>query len=233
MQAVSSSSVYILCIEVAQSVTSLAVSRNEECISIKDVLETNKAADKIHLLTAQVLKEAGISFKDLQAVAISAGPGSYTGLRIAASAAKGYCYTLDIPLIAVPTLQAMTAGLQDRYHQRAFDVFVPMIDARREEVYTCFYNDTLEEIQFFSSLVLEATSAQLFDSDKRYVVFGSGAAKSGKYIAAENITIEEGFIPCAKDICRLAYSRFISQAFEDTAYFEPNYAKAFYSTQNK
>lgn len=233
MQAVALLPVYIICLEVAQSVTSVAVCRNEQCISIKNVLEPNKAADKIHLLTAEVLKEAGISFKDLQAVAISAGPGSYTGLRIAASAAKGYCYSLDIPLIAVPTLQAMTAGIQNRHCQTAFDIFVPMIDARREEVYTSFYDRALGVTQEFSSLVLDATSEQLFLSDKTYVLFGSGAAKSRKYIDTDNITIIEEFIPSAEDMCCLAYSRFRNQTFEDTAYFEPNYAKAFYTQQNK
>lgn len=233
MQAASSSPVYILCIEVAQSVTSLAVCRNGECISIKEVLEINKAADKIHLLTGEVLSAAGISFNDLHAVAISAGPGSYTGLRIASSAAKGYCFVLDIPLIAVPTLQAMTAGIQNRYHQNAFDVFVPMIDARREEVYTSFYNSGLHITQAFSSLVLDATSLQLFPPDKTYVLFGSGAAKSRKYVEAVHIHIIEAFIPSAEDMCQLAYSRFNAGLFEDTAYFEPNYAKAFYTPQNK
>jgi len=225
------SPVYILCIEVAQSVTSLAVSKNGECISIREVLETNKAADKIHLLTAEVLSAVGLSFNDLHAVAISSGPGSYTGLRIAASAAKGYCFALDIPLIAVPTLPAMTVGIQNRYQQTAFDVFVPMIDARREEVYTSFYNSGLDCIQEFSSLVLDAASIHLFPPDKTYLLFGSGAAKSNKHVEAGHIHVFDEFVPSAKDICQLAYSGFTARKFEDTAYFEPNYAKAFYTTQ--
>ena len=98
--------VYILCIETANAVTSVAISKDGQCIALKEVQESNKAADTLHVLLDTLMTDSGISFSDLNAISISAGPGSYTGLRIAAAAAKGYCYSLDIPLIPVSTLEA-------------------------------------------------------------------------------------------------------------------------------
>lgn len=224
---------YILCIETANAVTSAAISKNGECLVVKEVLESNKAADKLHVLIADLLAAAGLSFADLNAVAISAGPGSYTGLRIATAAAKGYCFSLDIPLISISTLEAMVEGIQTRYNQLGFDEYVPMIDARRMEVFTSFYTKEKELVKAFISLILDDTFEDLLDKKRKYLIFGNGAEKTKELIKTDNISFITGFIPSAQDLCYMAYSRFLDSKFENTAYFEPHYSKAFFSTQNK
>ena len=222
---------YILCIETANAVTSAAISKNGECLVVKEVLESNKAADKLHVLIADLLAAAGLSFADLNAVAISAGPGSYTGLRIAAAAAKGYCFSLDIPLISISTLEAMVEGIQTRYNQLGFDEYVPMIDARRMEVFTSFYTKEKELLKAFTSLILDDTFENLLDKNRKYMLFGNGAEKATDILKNDKATLFSGFIPSAQDLCSMAYARFLDKIFEDVAYFEPHYLKAFFSTQ--
>ncbi len=222
---------YILCIETANAVTSAAISKNGECLAVKEVLESNKAADKLHILIADLLATAGLSFADLNAVAISAGPGSYTGLRIAAAAAKGYCFSLNIPLISISTLEAMVEGIQTRYNQLGFDEYVPMIDARRMEVFTSFYTKDKELVKAFTSLILDDTFVDLLDINRKYLLFGNGAKKARDILKNDKVKLVSGFIPSAQDLCSMAYARFLNKIVEDVAYFEPHYLKAFFSTQ--
>lgn len=224
---------YILCIETANGVTSVALSREGVCVAKQEIQQQNKTADSFHLLTQALLEETGLGFSDLKAVAISAGPGSYTGLRIAVAAAKGYCFSLDIPLIAVPTLQAMAFGLRVRYGIVDTDIYVPMIDARRMEVYLSCYNDKLELSRHYSSYIIDENFDQLFDTPARYTLFGNGAEKSRKYTSCDQITFFDNFVPSAEDMCVLAYERFQSRHFEDVAYYEPDYAKPYYTTASK
>jgi tRNA threonylcarbamoyladenosine biosynthesis protein TsaB len=228
---VSETTSYILCIETANAVTSAAISKNGECLVVKEVLESNKAADKLHVLIADLLAAAGLSFADLNAVAISAGPGSYTGLRIAAAAAKGYCFSLDIPLISISTLEAMVEGIQTRYNQLGFDEYVPMIDARRMEVFTSFYTKEKELLKAFTSLILDDTFENLLDKNRKYMLFGNGAEKATDILKNDKATLFSGFIPSAQDLCSMADASFQNEKFEDVAYFEPHYLKAFFSTQ--
>ena len=225
--------VYILCIETANAVTSVSIAENEICLQTKDILEPNRAADVLHILIEQLLAENNLSFADLDAVAISAGPGSYTGLRIATAAAKGYCFALDIPLIAVSTLIAMVQGIQTRYQQTDFDVFVPMIDARRMEVFTAFYAKDLTVLNSFPSLIIDEQILNLFHTGKKYLLFGNGADKANSILKMENISINSDFVPSSKDLCLTAFSAYNSKIFEELAYFEPNYTKAFYTTASK
>jgi len=228
---VSETTSYILCIETANAVTSAAISKNGECLAVKEVLEPNKAADKLHILIADLLSAAGLSFADLNAVAISAGPGSYTGLRIATAAAKGYCFSLDIPLISISTLEAMVEGIQTRYNQLGFDEYVPMIDARRMEVFTSFYTKEKELLKAFTSLILDDTFEDLLDKNRKYLLFGNGAEKATDILKNDKVTLVSGFIPSAQDLCSMADASFQNEKFEDVAYFEPHYLKAFFSTQ--
>jgi tRNA threonylcarbamoyladenosine biosynthesis protein TsaB len=222
--------VYILCIETANAVTSVAISKNDLCLHTKEIFEPNKAADTLHLLIEDLLKETKLTFQQLQAVAVSAGPGSYTGLRIAAAAAKGYCYALGIPLIAVSTLEAMVNGIQTRYKLNHFDQYVPMIDARRMEVFTSFFNKSGEKIMAFSNLIIDENFEKLFYGDKKYILFGNGAFKTAGKVNPENIVIYDEFVPNSEDLCQLSFSRFTKGQFEDIAYFEPNYTKPVYTT---
>lgn len=230
---ISTTQTYILCIETANAITSVSISANGNCLHTKDVLEANKAADVLHVLIEQLLSEIKLTFKDLDAIAISAGPGSYTGLRIAAAAAKGYCFALNIPLIAIPTLQAMVHGVQTRYLKTNFDEFVPMIDARRMEVFTSFFTKDLQTVKEFTSLIIDEDFIKLFDSTKKYLFFGNGSIKAKNNINNNNIIVFEHYIPSSKDLCSLALSRFVSNNFEDIAYFEPNYTKPFYTNAGK
>ena len=226
--------VYILCIEVANSVTSVAISENGNCIHVKEIAEENKAADKLHLLINDLLADSNLLFSQLHAVAISSGPGSYTGLRIGASAAKGFCFALDIPMIAIPTFEAMVYGVQKRYNLTTADQYVPMIDARRMEVFTSFYKRDLSLVKSFSSLILDEKTGILFDKDQHYLLFGNGAKKTKSILEEdESISFFDDYVPAAVDLCLLAYSRFGEKNFVDIAYFEPQYAKPFYSTEVK
>ncbi len=218
---------HILCIETANAVTSVALAQNGIPLSSKHILEPNKAADYLPLLIQELLKDTSLEFKDLNAIAISAGPGSYTGLRIAAAAAKGYCYTLKIPLIAISTLEAMVIGAIHRYQLTHYDYYFPMIDARRMEVFTGIYNNQNKIVKPFISLIIDSEFEQLLDKDKKYCFFGNGASKL-KSINIPEQAINTHFTPNAEDLCALAQDHYLHQHFVDIAYFEPNYHKEFY-----
>lgn len=222
---------YILCIETANAVTSVAISKDGSCLSTKEIFESNKAAATLHLLIEDLLAETKLTFQELHAVAVSAGPGSYTGLRIAAAAAKGYCYALGIPLIAVSTLESMVNGVQIRYKMNDFDEYVPMIDARRMEVFTSFFNKTGEKTKVFSNLIIDENFANLLYKDKKYLIFGNGAFKVSGKVNSESVIIYNEFVPSAVDLCRLSFSKFVKSQYEDIAYFEPNYTKQVYTTE--
>lgn len=221
----------ILCIETANAITSVAISQNGNCIAVKTITESNKAADILHLLIQDLLEKYNISFTQLNAIAISAGPGSYTGLRIATAAAKGFCTALNIPLIAIPTLQAMVFGIKNRYNQSDFDAYIPMIDARRMEVFTGIYNSNFEIIKQDFNLILENDWFNIVEKEKKYCLFGNGANKAANTINVATIILFEKFVPSAEDLCLLAFQRYSENKIEDIAYFEPNYIKPFYSTK--
>lgn len=221
---------YILCIETANAITSVAIAQNGNCIAHKTVLESNKAADTLHLLIEDLLQQTNLSFQQLNAIAISAGPGSYTGLRISTAAAKGFCIALNIPLIAVPTLQAMVVGIKNRYHQTAFDAYLPMIDARRMEVFTGIYANNLSNLKQDFNLIIENNWTTILEAEKKYCLFGNGANKTISTINVDTIVVYENFIPSSEDLCLLAFQRYTNNMLEDVAYFEPQYIKPFYST---
>ncbi|HRH56114.1 MAG TPA: tRNA (adenosine(37)-N6)-threonylcarbamoyltransferase complex dimerization subunit type 1 TsaB [Chitinophagales bacterium] len=223
--------VYILCIETANAVTSVAISKDGSSLSTKEIFEPNKAAATLHLLIEDLLAETKLTFQQLHAVAVSAGPGSYTGLRIATAAAKGYCYALGIPLIAVSTLESMVKGVQTRYKMNDFDEYVPMIDARRMEVFTSFFNKSGEKTKAFSNLVIDENFEDLFYKDKKYLIFGNGAFKVSGKVDSESAIIYDEFISSAVDLCQLSFSKFVKSQYEDMAYFEPNYTKQVHTTE--
>lgn len=229
----SSNNVTILCIETANSITSVAIAKDGKCLQGKHILEPNKAADTLHILIEELLKESSIQFNQLDAIAISAGPGSYTGLRIATAAAKGYCFSLNIPLIAIPTLEAMVYGVIHRYQLTGVDFYFPMIDARRMEVFTTLFSNEIIVEKSFISLIIDDNFKNLLDFNKKYLLFGNGASKINNILNSSNVTIFENFTPSSEDLCLLAFQRYSKLNFEDVAYFEPNYYKAFYSTQIK
>ncbi len=222
----------ILHLETATEVCSVALSSGAVCLVEKTYPEPRAHAAMLAVLIRDVLEEAAVTFKDLSAVSVSRGPGSYTGLRIGVASAKGLCYALNIPLIAVDTLEGMSAVFRDQFSfVDEQELMLPMIDARRMEVYGAVYNRNLEVVLSVRAEVLEADS---FETGKPLVLFGDGAAKAAElYAERPGIRYVPDFKPSAKGLIGRAYEKFVEGETEDIAYFEPFYLKEFVSTVRK
>ena len=170
----------------------------------------------------------------LEAVAVSMGPGSYTGLRIGLSEAKGLAYALDIPLIGINTLQIMSCQVMFTKELEGDEIFVPMIDARRMEVYTAAYNFALEDVMPQQPLILDESSyASLLDNHRKVLFFGNGSDKAKEVIKAPNAEFVPDIVPLAIDMIALAERAYSQREFLDTAYSVPNYIKDFQATKPK
>ena len=238
----------ILCLETSTAVCSVALVENGNVVALRESLDGQNHAEKITLFIDEVMKEAGVAYKDLDAVATSMGPGSYTGLRIGVSTAKGLCYAMEKPLIAIDTLAAMAYGFNDAETQRGkvtelmvgvnsqsqgqsqqpTAILCPMIDARRMEVYTAFFNEKLERTSETEALVIDENSFMELKQNNHLYLFGDGADKlAALFENDENITVVEKFHCSAAYMARLADEAFTNRQFVDTAYFEPFYLKNF------
>ena len=214
----------ILLIETATKSCSVSLSSENKIIACKEeVNEQYSHAEKLTVFITELFKTQDFTIKDLDAVAVSKGPGSYTGLRISVSTAKGLCYALDIPLISVSTLKAMAFGMAQKEKS---DLYCPMIDARRMEVYNAFYNSTNKEIRGIQADIIEACSYQK-ELDKKVLFFGDGAEKCKQMIQHPNARFIDGIFPSSKDMLEIANEKFAEKDFEDVAYFEPFYLKSF------
>lgn len=222
----------ILLIETGTSTCSVALSENGNVISLKEQNEANIHASQITLFIQDVMKEADKNYSDLDAVAVSMGPGSYTGLRIGISTAKGLCYALDIPLIAIDTIEAMASGLIKSQDLPQNALLVPMLDARRMEVYTGIYRSDLNLVEKVSAKIIDENSFKDFDSCELYF-FGNGSDKfKALFENQKNIHFVD-FSTSATHLNDLANKKFIANQFEDVAYFEPFYLKDFLVTTPK
>lgn len=213
---------YILNIETATKNCSVALAKNGETILCKEMAEQGFShAEKLHLFIEEIIKEAGITFSDLSAVAVSQGPGSYTGLRIGVSAAKGLCYALETPLISVDTLTVLANQLQIEN-----GIIIPMIDARRMEVYSAIFNAKKEMIREVQAEILTDSSFSNID-DAVYFV-GDSNEKAKTILSKSNFNfVDTIFYPSAQEMSAISYRKFIDNSFEDVAYFEPYYLKDF------
>lgn len=217
----------ILCIETSTTVCSVCVASGEKVLAIRETNNGYTHAENLHVFVEEVLKEAGISVKELSAVAVSKGPGSYTGLRIGVSAAKGFCYALTIPLISVDTLQAMAFEVAASRKEDVF--YVPMLDARRMEVYCAVYDKDLNPVIPVQALVLEEDSVKVFGMAKPVCFFGEGMPKAKPLLQAIPGSIfAENIIPSSKNLVALAFQKFKQKVYENTALFEPHYGKEFF-----
>ena len=222
----------ILLIETATAVCSVALA---ECgLIVKEYFSTegNDHAAKLTVFINEILKEQEITIKDVDAVAVSMGPGSYTGLRIGVSVAKGLCYAADKPLIAVSTLQSMASGMKERLTaNETIDssyAFCPMIDARRMEVYAAIFNSELETIREVKAEIIDIDSFKDVLANYTTYFFGSGAPKSSEFLASNsNSKIINDFVPSASHMIKIARQKYSAGLFEDVAYFEPFYLKDF------
>lgn len=220
----------ILSIETSTSICSVAIHEQGQLLALAEIKEPGAHAEKLLLLVDEVFEKAGLSFADLDAVAVSQGPGSYTGLRIGVSTAKGIAYALDIPLIGINTLQAMAAS-QNVAHG---DYVVAVLDARRKEVYTQTFGDSQQELSPIEAVVLEEG---VFDSilEKGRVYFvGDGVEKVKEEVKSANaLFIADWAISLsAKNMGILAFNKYTCQEWEDLAYFVPNYLKEFKALQS-
>lgn len=223
----------ILCIETSGDVCSVALFNGSEFLNEKIETEAFRHAAVVTLLIEALLKETDVSMQQLNAVAVSAGPGSYTGLRIGTSVAKGLCYALEIPLIAINSLQSIArfALLHDQAKQ--CDLIIPVIDARRMEVYTATYNRELTELSAPTPHIIDEESYSDLLNNHLCCFAGSGAQKIAETINSTNATFlpEPGLF--ARNMGSLAAEKWASSDFEDVAYFEPFYLKEFFTTAPK
>ena len=186
--------------------------------------------EKLHLFISEVLEEANLKPKQLDAISVSKGPGSYTGLRIGVAAAKGFCFALDIPLIALNSLEILVQGIT----QAEVELIIPMMDARRMEVYTAIFDGSKNWINQTSALVLNQDSFKEIVKDKTVLFLGNGTNKFQELIPEINLTHSfENNYPNAIDMVELTWGKYISEDFESLAYFEPFYLKDFQTTTPK
>lgn len=198
-------------------------------MSCKELNSENYShAEKLNGFIEDVLRDSGHKLVDLDAVAVSAGPGSYTGLRIGSSTAKGLCYGLNIPLIAVPSLQALAALAKS-----PSDLICPMFDARRMEVYSQLYDADLNAFGSLEAVVLDDYQFEDVLSEKSVLFLGPGAEKAADLIQGPNAIFDLETMVSARGMMQIAHQKFLSQEFEDTAYFEPNYLKEFIAGKPK
>lgn len=223
---------YILHIETATTVCSVALSKDEKVLFVKELDEGFTHAENLHLFIQEAFAKTGIESKDLNAISVSKGPGSYTGLRIGVSSAKGLAYALNIPLISVDTLQIMSVMAYEKVKENAF--YCPMIDARRMEVYTNVYDQSLKAQSEIQALIVDNNSIEDFKKYQKIYFFGDGMPKCKTFLSTlTNVHFIEDIKPSAAHMVSLAYSKFISKNFEDVAYFEPFYLKDFMITKSK
>ena len=219
---------YILNIETATKNCSVSLSKNGQTVAIKEVSEEQFShAEKLHLFIKEVFASENISLENLNAVAVSKGPGSYTGLRIGVSAAKGLCYALNIPLIAVDTLAVLAEKISVNS-----GIIIPMIDARRMEVFTQMFDKNYSPLSAAEALIVDETGFADITEDIHLI--GDGALKCKTVLTDDKFIYHEDVIyPSANEMSRISYKKYVENTFEDVAYFEPYYLKDFMLTTKK
>ena len=220
----------ILCLETATPVCSVAL--NDRCctLALRETEGQNAHSEKITNFIREVMETAGVDYRKLDAVAVSKGPGSYTGLRIGVSTAKGICYAADLPLMAIDTLHSMSYGMKAKLGSQISDsdLLIPMIDARRMEVYAAVFDANLNKIHDTAAMVIDENSFSDLAKDHHLWLFGDGAPKLSKTFENQpNVSVVDGFKPSAAFMRPLAEQALMKHDFVDVAYFEPFYLKDF------
>lgn len=220
----------ILHIETSSKNCSVAISDGEELLCLcEEVSENYKQSESLHTFVEWALEGAEISLKDIEAVSLGKGPGSYTGLRIGAASAKGFCYGLKVPLIAVNSLETMI----EPFLGQNYDIIIPLIDARRMEVYCAVFDGNSGEM-------LTETEAKILDEQsfkelegKKILFVGDGAKKAQEILQISGADFNENVYPSAKYLIKKSVEKFNRKDFEDVAYFEPFYLKDFHGVKKK
>lgn len=221
----------MLLLETAAEICSVALCRDRDILSLRSSSEPRVHAAELAVYIGEVLRENKITAQELDAVAVSKGPGSYTGLRIGVATAKGLCYAVNKPLISVVTLQSMALNYIQKHPETAQDtVLLPMLDARRNEVYAAGYTVKGALIHPVEAIILDENSFSSM-TKQQVIVMGDGAQKAEKLISAkQGFTYDTIFRQSAAGMKEPAYEKFMAGEFEDVAYFEPYYLKEFAGT---
>lgn len=224
----------ILCIESSTTVCSAAIAIDGKSVHSLREDSPNSHSSKLTVIIEQLLKDAGMGVADLDAVAVSSGPGSYTGLRIGVSVSKGLCYGGAKPLIAIPSLEILAAGfIADKCPVESDALLCPMIDARRMEVYSALYSIGIKEERAVKAEIIDDSSYADILQVRPVYFFGNGAMKCTAVIKGSNAHFVDGIVPLASSMAGLVSERFAEGRFEDVAYFEPFYLKDFITTVAK
>ncbi len=219
----------ILNIETATTVCSVSIAKGNEIVALKEINNGFTHAENLHIFIKEILAQHKLSVQQLNAIALSKGPGSYTGLRIGASTAKGLCYGLNIPLIAINTLKNMTSmAIQQTKDSSA--LYCPMLDARRMEVYCAMYDGALNEHTLTEAKIVNEDSVKDFNKEQVVYFFGEGMLKC-RFLLEKNPRAQfiEEIYPSSQYMAGLAHEAYLHKQFEDIAYFEPFYLKEFYT----
>lgn len=225
----------ILCLETATHVCSVALCSKSGVVASMEDAGGRSHASLLTVFIDKILREHNLKTSDLDAVAVSKGPGSYTGLRIGVSAAKGIAYASSIPLIGVDTTLSMFYGFLNsgntKYSFTDNDLFVPAIDARRMEVFYSVFDKNGKNIKRVCAEIMNEDSLNDMPEESRVFIFGDGAAKCREVIKRKNIFFPEEYIISAESMYTPAYESFNLRRFEDVAYFEPFYLKDFLTSK--
>ena len=220
----------ILCIESATKNCSVSLARDGEVIAIRELWEEKFShAEKMHSFVLEVMASSEYELSDLDAIAVSKGPGSYTGLRIGVSTAKGLCYALDRPLISVPTLESLARQV----NCAEGSMIVPLLDARRMEVYSAVFDKDYARVRETRAEVIGPESFSEYLESGKVCFLGDGARKTREVLRHPNAVFTDLSYPSSREMAALAETRFQNQEFEDLAYFEPYYLKDFIAGKPK
>ena len=224
----------ILNIETATGVCSVALAKDGQLVGLRESNTKNSHSSVLTIFIDEVVTASGFSMSEIDAIAVSEGPGSYTGLRIGVATAKGLCYALDIPLIGVNTLQAMALGMalpttaSPKREGEISTLYCPMIDARRMEVYCAIYDEKGKEIREIRAEIIDENSFMEYLAKNKVVFAGDGALKCRPLLDKHpNVQFLADFQASAKFMIPLSEEKYSSKKFEDLAYFEPYYLKDF------
>ena len=212
----------ILNIETATKNCSVSIAKDGKTLICKEIATENFShAEKLHVFIEAILKEANLTFKNVTAIAVSQGPGSYTGLRIGVSSAKGLCYALGLPMIAIDTLELLARRIKIEN-----GIIIPMIDARRMEVYVSFFDQNYVKIRATEAEIIDETS--YCEIDKTIHLVGDGALKFKETLTDSKFIYHEDVVyPSANEMSALSFEKYKKSDFVDVAYFEPYYLKDF------
>ncbi|MEH6746376.1 MAG: tRNA (adenosine(37)-N6)-threonylcarbamoyltransferase complex dimerization subunit type 1 TsaB [Maribacter arcticus] len=215
----------ILNLETSSTNCSVCLTKDGVILAMKELNSENYShAEKLHVFIEEVMKEATLKIQDLEAIAVSKGPGSYTGLRIGVSAAKGLCYALGVPLVSVSTLKSMASQLKSVDEDA---LIIPVLDARRMEVYSAVFDNYLNQVRETKAEIIDEQSFEEYIGSTSVHFLGSGAEKIKGIFNSDNLTFHLDVVPSAKEMALISFDKFKNKDFEDVAYFEPYYLKDF------